>query len=286
MNCPQQHQVQQKSSLLIWRLWESVGLPFDRRLPSRQWRTSQRLSSGRKETTTKRHETQRLKIGEKVLLKNMKNSHRMEGKLDERWIGPYEIEEIVKKGVYRLRNAKGELLARTVTGARLKRYREMPSESEHLDSTGNNVEAEPSEGNADADPSIVGHVQDAQEATPPEHTRKAVPAIAENEEIRIERVETSEEICFQPISTEWRSSRVKALGLHGQVDINPLPKSLPKSISVIEPPKCAVNIRGDGNCYNRTISHLLTGSQEHHLQMRKAISEYIRENDLLFRSGQ
>ena len=72
----------------------------------------------------KRHDAEPLKPGEKVLLKNMKNSHRMGGKLEERWVGPYEIEELVKKGVYRLRNMKGDPwraphpLARTVTSAR------------------------------------------------------------------------------------------------------------------------------------------------------------------------
>ena len=32
-------------------------------------------------------------VGSKVLLKVMKNQHRMGGKLDDRWTGPYEVVE-------------------------------------------------------------------------------------------------------------------------------------------------------------------------------------------------
>ena len=119
-------------------------------------------------------------------------------------------------------------------------------------------------------------------AEPRNKRPKAEPWIADTNEVRIEKVETSEEICFQPIATEWRSSRLKALGLNGRLEVHPLPKMLPKTVSVLEPPKNSVKIEGDGNCYFRTISHLLTGSQDHHLRMRNAVSDYILENDGYF----
>ena len=47
---------------------------------------------------------------EEVLLKNMKNSHRMGGKMDPKWIGPYSVIERVSKGRYKLCSLSGKEL--------------------------------------------------------------------------------------------------------------------------------------------------------------------------------
>ena len=43
-------------------------------------------------------------VGSKVLMKVMKNSHRMGGSLVEKWNGPYEIVEKLSKGQYQLKS--------------------------------------------------------------------------------------------------------------------------------------------------------------------------------------
>ena len=57
-------------------------------------------------------------------MKNMHNVSRVGGKLDERWVGPYTVEEFLKKGVYRLENGSGKVLSSSVNSLCLKRYRE------------------------------------------------------------------------------------------------------------------------------------------------------------------
>ena len=60
-------------------------------------------------------------IGDEVLLKEMKNSNRSGGKLEDRFVGPYVIFDVVRKGVFRLTNGKTPL-KKTVNVSRLKRY--------------------------------------------------------------------------------------------------------------------------------------------------------------------
>lgn len=62
-----------------------------------------------------------------MLLRNMSNSHRMGGKLDPVFTGPYTVAEILDKGRYSLLNADGKKLKKLYNGVLLKEYVE-PSE--------------------------------------------------------------------------------------------------------------------------------------------------------------
>lgn len=53
----------------------------------------------------------------------MKNHHRMGGKLDAKWMGPYTVLEKISKGRYRLQSQTGCTLAKLYNGALLKEYR-------------------------------------------------------------------------------------------------------------------------------------------------------------------
>ncbi len=46
--------------------------------------------------------TTAFRVGAQVLLKNMRNSHRMGGKLDEKWNGHYTVHAKLSKGCYKL----------------------------------------------------------------------------------------------------------------------------------------------------------------------------------------
>ena len=52
----------------------------------------------------------------------MKNSHRMGGKLDATWKGPYTVSEFVGKGRYRLMRGDGKELKKLYNGVLLKEY--------------------------------------------------------------------------------------------------------------------------------------------------------------------
>ena len=53
----------------------------------------------------------------------MANSHRMGGKMDLKWLGPYHVEEITEKELYRLKCIKsGKLLKQAFSSLQLKAY--------------------------------------------------------------------------------------------------------------------------------------------------------------------
>ena len=73
------------------------------------------------------HTAPTFKIGEEVLKKNLKNKHRMGGKLDAKWLGPYIVTGVTAYGNYKLRcKQNGELLKQCVPSAHLKKYIHRP----------------------------------------------------------------------------------------------------------------------------------------------------------------
>ena len=61
-------------------------------------------------------------VGSKVWLKNMSKTHRMGGKLDDAYLGPYTVAEVVDKGCYQLQNESGKKLKKLYNGVLLKEY--------------------------------------------------------------------------------------------------------------------------------------------------------------------
>ena len=84
----------------------------------------QRAQEEQKERYDAKHNTKtNLKVGDEVLVKNMKNTHRMGGKLDIRWTGPYEVVKDCGKMLYKLKFKKtGIALKQAVHCSRLKHY--------------------------------------------------------------------------------------------------------------------------------------------------------------------
>lgn len=52
----------------------------------------------------------------------MKNAHRMGGKMDPKWLGPYTVKERVGKGRYKLFSKTGEALKKLYSSCLLKEY--------------------------------------------------------------------------------------------------------------------------------------------------------------------
>lgn len=69
------------------------------------------------------HTAPTFSIGEEVLKKNLKNKHRMGGKLDAKWLGPYIITGVSGHGNYILQcKQSGDLLKHCVPSTHLKKY--------------------------------------------------------------------------------------------------------------------------------------------------------------------
>ena len=70
-----------------------------------------------------RHQQGSYKVGELVLLKNMKKLSKKGDKMAPNWFGPYEIAECVGKTNYRLKR-KGKILKLLFCSTRLKDFNE------------------------------------------------------------------------------------------------------------------------------------------------------------------
>ena len=102
------------------------------------------------------------KVGTLVLLKNSKKLSRKGSKLEPNWTGPYRINEVLKKGTFRLCSANNtsNVLSSTYNMARLKLY----FLSEHSDSKQNSFAAP-----------TVGH--NSQQHAPVEQEDMAQPSV-------------------------------------------------------------------------------------------------------------
>ena len=72
--------------------------------------------------------SEKLQIGDKVLVEQSHLRKNMSAKLEPHWIGPYYIHNVLEQNVYKLRNMDGRLVKGVIHGNRLKLYRE-----QHLD---------------------------------------------------------------------------------------------------------------------------------------------------------
>lgn len=80
-----------------------------------------------KKNYDRRHAAPTFSIGDEVLKQNLKNKHRMGGKLDAKWLGPYVISGVTDYGNYELRCSKsGKLLKQRVPVTQLKKYIHRP----------------------------------------------------------------------------------------------------------------------------------------------------------------
>ena len=68
--------------------------------------------------------SEKLKIGDKVLVHRTDLQNNMSAKLQEKWIGPYFIHQVLENNVYKLRNMDGKLVKNLINGNRLKLYKE------------------------------------------------------------------------------------------------------------------------------------------------------------------
>ena len=68
-----------------------------------------------------KHKGPEFKVGDKVLKYNRRRDTRMGDKLAPRFSGPYVVEDMLCKGVYRLRQGD-VVLKKTVNGTNLKLY--------------------------------------------------------------------------------------------------------------------------------------------------------------------
>ena len=81
---------------------------------------------------------------------------------------------------------------------------------------------------------------------------------------------------YNPVDVEWqlRVCRLLGLGFCGPNRITPGSPNAP-----LANPVGFKNIRGDGNCMFRSLSFIITGSEDQHMHVRRAIIRHMRDID-------
>lgn len=77
-----------------------------------------------KETYDRKHLQKELEVGTKVLLENTAQQQRKGGKMEPLRLGPYTINRCLSKGIYELKNMKGEVLKKKANIAHLTVFKE------------------------------------------------------------------------------------------------------------------------------------------------------------------
>ncbi|KAL8610943.1 hypothetical protein ACOMHN_042560 [Nucella lapillus] len=186
------------------------------------------------------HNTATVEIGTTVFIKNSRRIHRMGAKMEPRWTGPYTVIKSLDKGRVVLKNEKtNTVLKNTYHLANLKVY---PCSE------------------------ITSKINKDQEGAtlPP----RGVSAVRDGSKEPLPKRWTEMD-CFKPISVDQRKTLAEALGLEVSKII-----ALGK-YSELTQPRRLHRTKGDRNCYFRSISFVLTSSEDQHLKVRDRVVRHM-----------
>ena len=78
---------------------------------------------------------------------------------------------------------------------------------------------------------------------------------------------------YNPVDREWQQEMCEAMGLN-YITSNGITQG---GLQVgLEPPNTFTRIVGDGNCLFHALAHIITGSEEQHMDVRRCIVSHMR----------
>ena len=95
--------------------------------------------------------------------------------------------------------------------------------------------------------------------------------------MRIVENEQISQICYMSVCKEWQKDRCNSLGLpyiHGNIEHHTTQVMVPVNLC----PSSTARIVADGNCFFRSLSIVLTGSQDYHQEVRLLVTTYMIDN--------
>ena len=78
---------------------------------------------------------------------------------------------------------------------------------------------------------------------------------------------------YNPVDREWQQESCEAMGLNYITSNGITPGGREVGL---EPPTTFTRIVGDGNCLFRALAHIITGSEEQHMDVRRGIVSHMR----------
>lgn len=199
----------------------------------------------------RRHNSHKyITAGLTVYIKNQRRIHRMGSKMEPRWVGPYTLVESLTKGRVKLKNSKtGKLLSNTYHASNLKIYQ--------------HAEASPSPHHPHDCPS------GPDSECPKQKTLKRPHEEPDNDNISPKHKQSK---TFNPLPSSRRKYLSTTLGLtFDKVVYNGRTRDLGQ-------PRRIHKTKGDGNCYFRAISYILTGSEHGHSLLREKVIHHMNTN--------
>ena len=217
--------------------------------------------------------------------------------MDERWTGPYVVTQSCKKGVYRLKSLKTKLLLKKkVNASQLKRYRE-PLRTETKDNVINKEEktyklrtqvretSKEEETREEKSDKRKDQDMTSEQNSKKVKTNPVEEAKSENEEstaadLIMTPIPEPKTILFDPVDGEWQEKICNKFSLTAS-ELHT--KSASKEVGISAMPKLTIRIRGDGNCFFRSISYIVTGTQKYHKRIRDLVVQYLENNARVFK---
>ena len=93
------------------------------KMNNEQIKARENIEKGQEQQKSRhKKESTKLKIGDKVLIHRTNLQTNFSAKLEEKWIGPYYIHDVLQRNVYKLRNLDGKLVKNVIHGNRLKLF--------------------------------------------------------------------------------------------------------------------------------------------------------------------
>lgn len=175
-------------------------------------------------------------VGDEVLLKNLRREDRKGGWVFMPWIGPFTIHDIINKNTCVLKRGDTILKRKQLISNIKKYYKTNDADQDSFKQFEDNI------------PNIL-------DENPPE-----LPILSGCKNY------------FNPVSLNWMKIQCKKFNF-------PLPQKpvveKNKNIKLLNEPKERISIIGDGNCWFRAISLLISGTEEFHADIRAALIKVL-----------
>ncbi|KAL8581212.1 hypothetical protein ACOMHN_038313 [Nucella lapillus] len=247
------------------------------------------------------------RIGDKVLIINAARVHRMGGKMAPRFVGPYEVISVLPKGRLQLKNTKsGKILKNLYNISNVKLFYDRtqdnadPSHVPHADPShapqadpsyhpqadpfhapqadhSYHPQADPSHApqadpsyHPQADPSHAPHAD-------PSHAPQADPSYHPQDD---PSCQPPLRMKFHPVDGAWQKDRASSLNFPRLFRRHPSRESV--EVDITATPLDPVSVKGDGNCFFRSVSFVLLGTESKYKEFRKIICNWIEKNDKRF----
>jgi hypothetical protein len=223
---------------------------------------AQAQAKQRREYQSRHRSKKSFKVGDKVVLWNLRRSDRKGGRMADPWLGPYTISAISAQGSYELTNKDGKVLQKKQHGVNLKLFFIRPST--------NNTEEEIDDSERSKKDDL-----DKGETVSSKNNNKVHKLPNEKDEDSGDTLITGFEdksggFKFMPTQVKWRNYHAQRLSLS-----KPRRMQRRTDCQHLGVPVEVQNVAGDGNCFFRVISLELGGTEDDHRTIRDGIVNFM-----------